>query len=486
MFTISDQEKIQPENVVSVALNKDIETYSVGVENAFQGADINHYLPDFAEYTTRSDWSKGWQALSQITPTDEMMVGLTNSKYQLTANDSQDVVWGEDNGLRAVDFIMTDDEGHYQGVLPLSDDKWNQLINQVPLEEAANFIEKAGDKNFEALESIDLAESLWYDGPIGYSYDQIAGYATRWTPSNSDEPTYVAPENQYASYSLSSMPTEPVVAATFNKALVRREGELFGEDSLWTNANALAAPGLNIHRTTYCSRNHEYYSEDPMLTNLLGQSLSAGAKSKGLMTIAKHYAFNHQELNRSGISTFFDEQAGRENELRCFQGVMSNNDTQGVMTGFNRIGTVFSGADEGTQIQVARNEWGYEGYFITDMVNGADYMNWKDTVFGGGGGCLTTSAYENAEIGSMVSSDNLALIGQDKAFQEKMHESLKYHVYNIVSSNAMNAITSSTRYVKVLTWWQYALVAVQLLFGVLTLICIMLLANTILKQRKGH
>ncbi|MFR5152732.1 MAG: hypothetical protein ACLTER_27220 [Ruminococcus sp.] len=65
------------------------------------------------------------------------------------------------------------------------------------------------------------------------------------------------PDNEYASYSMSSMPTEPVVAATFNKELVEREGELFGEDGLWSNANSIAAPGLNIHRAPYCSRNHE-------------------------------------------------------------------------------------------------------------------------------------------------------------------------------------------------------------------------------------
>lgn len=50
-------------------------------------------------------------------------------------------------------------------------EKWDQLMDQLTLEEAANFIEKAGDKNFEKLDSIFLPEAIWYDGPIGYSYD---------------------------------------------------------------------------------------------------------------------------------------------------------------------------------------------------------------------------------------------------------------------------------------------------------------------------
>lgn len=470
LLTITKDEMIQPENVIKAVLERDDQSYSANVENAFQNCDINNLIPGTAEYTTRSDWSKGWKTVESITPTEEMMVGLTNSTYALSENSDEEVVWGADNGLRAIDFLIMDENGNYNGVLPLSDPKWDALMDQLTLEEAATFIEKAGDKNFEKLDSIFLPEAIWYDGPIGYSYDQISGYMTRWTESNATEPTYVSAENEFAAYSMSSMPTEPVVAATFNKELVEREGELFGEDALWANANSIAAPGLNIHRSPYCSRNHEYYSEDAMLTNLLGQSVCKGGQSKGLMMMPKHYLMNHQELNRSGVSTFFTEQGAREIELRAFQGVMKNNYAQGIMTGFNRLGTVFSGAHVGSQVQVARNEWGYEGWIVTDMVNGADYMNWKDVVFGGGGGCLTTSAYENSEIGSMTSEDNLKLIAKDSVFQKKMKETIKYFVYNTVASNDMNGITSSTIYVPVMTWWQIAIICTEVTFGVLSVL----------------
>ena len=41
---------------------------------------------------------------------------------------------------------------------------------------------------------------------------------------------------------MATMPTEPIVAATFNKDLVEREGELLGEDGLWANESSLFAP----------------------------------------------------------------------------------------------------------------------------------------------------------------------------------------------------------------------------------------------------
>ena len=87
------------------------------------------------------------------------------------------------------------------------------------------------------------------------------------------------------------MPTEPVVASTFNKALVEREGELFGEDSLWSNITSIFAPGLNNHRVPYCGRNHEYYSEDSMLTNLMGVAVcTGGASALDLFHLTKYPA----------------------------------------------------------------------------------------------------------------------------------------------------------------------------------------------------
>lgn len=68
LITITDDETIEPENVVTVSLGEDKETYSENVENAFQDCDINNLIPDTAEYTTRSDWSKDgkkWKALLQ-------------------------------------------------------------------------------------------------------------------------------------------------------------------------------------------------------------------------------------------------------------------------------------------------------------------------------------------------------------------------------------------------------------------------------------
>lgn len=465
LVKITEDEVINADNALVWTLGaQDVETYSVNVQNALQNMDINKLIPDTAEYTTRADWTKGWTPVEAITPTEEMMVALTNSNYELTEN-GDGTTWGADNDLKLIDMLILDEEGNVTGVVDIDDPQWDLLMDEITLDEAIQFIEKGGD-DMENIDSILLPRTYQNDGPLGFTYDQVGGYYIRWTPQQVNEPTYVEQTDEYGTYSMNTMPTEPVVAATFNVELLEREGELFGEDSLWANESSLFGPGLNLHRTPYCARNHEYYSEDSMLANILGTAVCRGGKSRGLMMEPKHLAFNHQEINRSGLSTYMTEQAARENELRSFQGPMSSNMADGVMTAFNRAGAVYAGAHEGLLKQIVRNEWGYDGWIVTDMINGADYMNWKDITFAGGGNCLTSSAYDTSSIGTMAASKDK--IAKDTAFQEQMKTNIKYWLYSTVQSNAMNGLTYDSELVDVLTWWQTALYALIAVLAVLT------------------
>lgn len=451
----------------------DIETYSVNVQNALQEMDINKVIPGTAEYTTRADWSKGWKSVDPITPTEEMNVGLGNDNYKLNAN-GEGVTWGADNGLTLLDMVTVEGDGSIT-VADLDDPRWQSLVEQVSLDEAIQFIECAGD-DIENIDSVLLPRTFMNDGPIGFAYDQLAGYKTRWNKSDSAAPTYVSGSEAESTYSMATNPTEPVVAATFNTELIRREGELYGEDALWAKESICICPGVNLHRTPYCARNHEYYSEDSVLTNLCAMAFCEGASSKGLVTQAKHYAFNHQELNRSGLSTFATEQACRENELRCFQGVMSTNTTDTVMTAFNRVGTVFAGAHEGILKQIARNEWGFEGGFVTDMAaaQAAEYMNWCDTVANGGGLMLasTNGNFANTSFGIMENSRDA--IASDTYYQEQMQEGIKYWLYALAHSNIINGLSQTTEIVPVTPWWQMALYVADGILAALTALFVFL------------
>ncbi|WP_418969420.1 glycoside hydrolase family 3 C-terminal domain-containing protein [Alloscardovia omnicolens] len=478
LVTINDEENIDASKVAKFALNKeDSTTYSKNVQNALQNMDINNLIPNTVEYTTRADWTKGWKPLKELTPTQEMMVGLTNSNSKLTKN-GEAVTWGQGAGLTIAGMINTDKDGNFKSVADLNDPMWDKLVDQISLDEAINFIEKQGDGS-EAIRSIALSGGYLPDGPVGITYDQVEGYSAQWSKENASEPTYVGPDSKYAKWSMTWAPTEPVVASTYNTELVEREGELLGEDNLWSNTFATQAPGLNLHRNAYNARNHEYFSEDPVLTSTMGTAYSRGGTSKGSIMVPKHFAFNHQETNRSGLSTFMTEQAAREGELRGFRNTLASGAATGLMTSFNRAGTVFAGAHEGLLKQILRNEWKYQGAVYTDMINGADYMNWRDVVFAGGGNLLTTSAYDTSKIGTMAASKSS--IKKDMNFQKEMKQNLKYWLHTLAGSSAMNGLTSDMRIVYQVTWWQWCLYAACGLCAVLTILSVVKWARAVRK-----
>ena len=107
LTTITPDESINADNAVKWTLDAtDAETYSENVENTLQDSDINNLIEDAVEYTTRSDWTKGWETVEELTATDEMLEGLSNSRYSLSEN-GDGVTWGADNGLKITDFILT-------------------------------------------------------------------------------------------------------------------------------------------------------------------------------------------------------------------------------------------------------------------------------------------------------------------------------------------------------------------------------------------
>ena len=139
---------------------------------------INKIIPDAAVYFTRADWSKGWTPVTELTPTDDMKVDLTNNRGQLTEN-GDGVTWGADNGLSIIDFMEVDENGTYVGVLDLDDPKWDQLIEQISIEDAINFVENTGN-GISQIGSIGLPANAIQDGPTGFANDQVAAYLIKW------------------------------------------------------------------------------------------------------------------------------------------------------------------------------------------------------------------------------------------------------------------------------------------------------------------
>ena len=61
-----------------------------------------------------------------------------------------------------------------------------------------------------------------------------------------------------------------VLAQTWDPNLAYAAGKAMGRELAYYKHSVLLGPGMNIHRDPLGGRNFEYYSEDPLLTGIMG------------------------------------------------------------------------------------------------------------------------------------------------------------------------------------------------------------------------
>lgn len=126
-------------------------------------------------------------------------------------------------------------------------------------------------------------------------------------------------EGDSRSYFATGFPIGTCLASTWNTDLVRKVGEAIGNETLEYGCDVVLGPGMNLHRNPLCGRNFEYYSEDPIVTGLIGTAFVQGVQSQGVGVSAKHFAVNSQETDRTKVDERLSQRALRELYLKGFE-----------------------------------------------------------------------------------------------------------------------------------------------------------------------
>lgn len=442
------------------------------VENQLADMDVNYWLPGTATYLTRADWEGTFpKTYKDLTATDEMIDILDNDIYEINANgDPSTVTFGADNGLTLADL---------KGVSDINDERWDMLMDQITLEECM-IRTGFGGTSTKVIESIMSPETIQNDGPNGiYSYP-LGQYAN--TDKASDDPCAVDANDPNLAYKFGTMVNETVIAQTFNKDLAADYGRVIGNYSLWANTAIFWGIGTNLHRLPYNARNHEYYSEDAVLTAGQGTAYAAAAMEYGVIIAPKHLAFNDTEINRTGVSVFMTEQQARENELRGTQGIVENAHVLGVMTAYNRVGITQDNAHTGLTKNILRNEWGFQGLISEDFIQNANYVVLKEAVLNGVTMSCNTGDNTMAAVSEKYPYWTVEAVSQDTTMMTALKQAMKYQNYALANSNAMDGMASNTKLVSVRTWYDNALTAVQIVFAALTVLAA---AMYVLDERKS-
>ena len=164
-----------------------------------------------------------------------------------------------------------------------------------------------------------------------------------------------------------AIPVGTLLAQSFDTALVETVGEMIAGEMKEFGATVWLAPGMNIHRNPLCGRNFEYFSEDPFVSGQIAAAITRSVQKGGFAGVSvKHYAGNNQEDNRMHVTDIISERALREIYLKGFEIAVTTAQPRTIMTSYNRINGVHSANSYDLCTTVARKEWGFAGYIMTD------------------------------------------------------------------------------------------------------------------------
>ena len=352
-----------------ISINRDSHTvidsqpYTVGAkvtynENNKRESDVTAAVNqfDFADggltYLSRADgfanYTTATAAPTNFSMSAESKAGFYNISNYLTAEatamdedpNAAPITTGAKNGLQLKDL---------RG-LPYDDPKWDQLLDQMTLDDM-NALISLGGYQTNSVESIGKVRTNDNDGPASIN-------------------------NNFTGVGSVGFPAAVMIAATWNKDLAHAFGDSIGQMANEMNTSGWYAPAMNIHRTAFAGRNFEYYSEDGMLSGAIASMAVAGAKEHGVYSYMKHFALNDQEGNRCDmLCTWSNEQAIREIYLKPFEMCVKDSGCEAVMSSFNYIGNRWAGGCAPLCKTVLRDEWGFQGFVETDYFGVYGYMS---------------------------------------------------------------------------------------------------------------
>ncbi|MFG4003343.1 beta-glucosidase family protein [Flavobacterium aquidurense] len=253
------------------------------------------------------------------------------------------------------------------------DKKTKEILSQLTLEEKAMLVVGTGMKVNEnsvngavgatvgkvngaagtssPIERLNLPPIITADGPAGLRIDAIR-------------------KNDQKRYYCTAFPVGTLLASSWDTALVEKVGKAMGSEVKAYGVDILLAPGMNIQRNPLGGRNFEYYSEDPIVTGLIGAAMVNGLQSNGIGTSVKHFAVNSQETFRTGVNSVISERALREIYLKGFEIAVQKSKPWTVMSSYNKINGEYASESADLLTGILRDEWGYKGIVMTDWFGG--------------------------------------------------------------------------------------------------------------------
>ncbi|MCL4868468.1 MAG: glycoside hydrolase family 3 C-terminal domain-containing protein [Anaerolineae bacterium] len=228
------------------------------------------------------------------------------------------------------------------------------LIGQMTVEEKVSQM----THDAAAVERLGIpAYNWWNEGLHGVGragvatvFPQAIGLAATWNPEL---------------MSRIAAATADEARAKHHEALRRGIRDIYTGLTFWS-------PNVNIFRDPRWGRGQETYGEDPYLTASLGVPFVKGLQGDDphylkLVATPKHYAVHSgPESGRHSFNAQVSERDLRETYLPQFEACVKEADPYSIMGAYNRTNGEACCASHTLLQKILRDEWGFEGYVVSD------------------------------------------------------------------------------------------------------------------------
>lgn len=230
--------------------------------------------------------------------------------------------------------------------------KIRELIQAMTLEEKAAMCSGNDFWHTEPVERLGIPRTMVSDGPHGL----------RKQPEESDGDHL----GLNGAIEAVCFPAACATASSFDRQMMYEMGQTLGKECRAENVSVLLGPAVNIKRSPLCGRNFEYLSEDPYVAGELAAAYINGVQSQNVGTSIKHFAANNQETARMNASSEADERTLREIYFPAFETAVKKAQPWTVMCSYNKVNGEYASQNHWLLTEVLRDEWGYEGYVMSD------------------------------------------------------------------------------------------------------------------------
>lgn len=176
-----------------------------------------------------------------------------------------------------------------------------------------------------------------------------------------------------AGISCTCFPSPMNMAQTWDMSSMVRMGRAYGREMEVHEIDFCLAPALNINRNPMWNRSYEFYSEDPALSGIMGAGFVMGVKRyEGRNVILKNLATYNQESISQDVNINVSRRAFGELYLRAFSVCQFMVKPAGLLSASTRINGLNSSSQKGLNDDIARRDWGFDGFIMSDWGSFSD------------------------------------------------------------------------------------------------------------------